>query len=119
MKAYLTAAELKHAIELPKCVKLYAPGAGNNDNVFIFPYGGRLSARKVSIMADDLAPFYRRMSYDQLERAIRNTAERCTWTHIETFPGRYGNLMCTFRGDGWMNMRSAEHVIIFKTVHGD
>lgn len=118
-RTHLTAADLKHDIEIPKCVKLYAPGAGNSDHVFLFPYNGRLSMRKVSIMADYLAPFYPRQTAAALERAIRNTAERCSWTHIRTFEGRYGNLMCEFRGDGWMNMRGADAVIIFKTVHGD
>ena len=116
---YRTATDLKHPIEIPRCVKLYAPGAGNADKVFLFPYNGRLSERKVSIMADRLAAFYPRQSMRALERAIRNTAERCAWTRIENFPGRYSGQVCSFRGDGWMNTRHADAVIIFDTVHGD
>ena len=119
LASHRTAADLKHPIEIPQCVKLYASGAGNADRVFLFPYKGKLSPRKVAIMAEDLAEFYPRTTMLKLERAVRNTAERCAWTRIEPFEGRYGDTMASFRGDGWMNMRKASAVIIFDTVHGD
>ena len=117
-KTHLTAAVLKHDIELEQCLKLYT-GSGNNSRVFFFPYRGRLSMRKVSIMADYLAEFYPRLTTAEREYAIRNTAERCSWTHIDIHSGRYGDPLCTFRGDGWMNMRDKKAVIVFKPVHGD
>ena len=119
LASYRTAADLKHSIEIPQCVKLYAPGAGNADRVFLFPYKGKLSQRKVSIMAEDLAEFYPRETRMTLERAIRNTAERCAWTRVALHESDNGQQMVTMRGDGWMNMRQADAVIIFDTVHKD
>lgn len=110
---YITAADLSHSIEIAKCVKLYAFGSGNHDRVYIFPYRGKLSPAKVGIMAEHLQPFYPHTELATRERAIRNLAERCAWTSIKPYSGRYGNPMVEFRGDGWMNIRAAEAVIIF------
>lgn len=123
--SHITADKLSHSIELAHCVKLYAPGAGNQDRVFLFPYRGRLSARKVTLMAADLMEFYPGESLSACEYAVRNLGERCAWTSISqpvtsSHPtvGQDVTLV-TLRGDGWSNMRDPNAVVIFKTYTGD
>lgn len=109
-----TAADYPDGVEFAHVVKFY----GTNERMFLFPYTGKLTERKITLMAADLMQHYPNESLSACENVVRNLSERCGWVRIEPAQDMDGWTMNHVRGDGWMNIRPSDRIIVHETCVG-